>query len=66
VEPLIRILHLEDDAADAELVQETLESAGLACQINCVQTGEEFGAALRQGGIMPESRANVASWETLH
>jgi two-component system cell cycle sensor histidine kinase/response regulator CckA len=51
VEPLICILHLEDDAADAELVQGILESAGLACQITRVQTGEEYGEALRRGGF---------------
>jgi PAS domain S-box-containing protein len=50
MEPLIHILHLEDDAADAELVQALLEEAGLACRIIRVQTGEEFAAALSQGG----------------
>jgi len=50
VEPLIRILHLEDDAADAEIIQTLLESAGLACRITRVQTGDEYGEALRQGG----------------
>ena len=46
----VRILHLEDDAADAELVQAMLESAGMVCRITRVQTGDEFGEALRQGG----------------
>jgi PAS domain S-box-containing protein len=46
----IRILHLEDDAADAELVEAILESAGMVCQITRVQTGDEFSEALRQGG----------------
>jgi len=50
MEPLIHILHLEDDAADAKLVQAILEEAGLACRITLVQTGDEFGEALRQGG----------------
>ncbi|SPF50529.1 putative Histidine kinase [Syntrophobacter sp. SbD1] len=44
----IRILHLEDDAADAELVEAILESAGLACRITRVQTCDEFREALRQ------------------
>jgi PAS domain S-box-containing protein len=48
MEPLIHILHLEDDAADVKLVHAILEEAGLACRINLVQTGEEFGEALRQ------------------
>ncbi|MFZ5453847.1 MAG: PAS domain S-box protein [Thermodesulfobacteriota bacterium] len=47
---LIHILHLEDDPADAELAQALLESEGLACQINRVQTGDEFREALSQGG----------------
>jgi PAS domain S-box-containing protein len=49
-EPLIHILHLEDDAADAELAQALLEAAGLVCRITRVQTGDEFREALRQGG----------------
>ncbi|SPF50533.1 putative Histidine kinase [Syntrophobacter sp. SbD1] len=44
----ISILHLEDDAADAELVEAILESAGLACRITRVQTCDEFREALRQ------------------
>lgn len=44
------VLHLEEDAADAELIQETLEFAGLACQITRVQTCDEFSRAVRQGG----------------
>jgi two-component system cell cycle sensor histidine kinase/response regulator CckA len=49
MKPLISILHLEDDLADAELVRTLLEEAGLNCRINQVQTGEEFRGALRQG-----------------
>ncbi len=51
MDPFIRILHLEDDARDAELVQATLESAGLACQITRVQTQDEFGEALGRGSF---------------
>ncbi len=47
---LIHLLHLEDDAADAEIVQVMLESAGSACQITRVQTRDEFDGALRRGG----------------
>jgi PAS domain S-box-containing protein len=49
MEPLIHILHLEDDVADANLVQAILEEEGLACRVTRVQTGEKFTAALRQG-----------------
>lgn len=47
----VDILHLEDDAADAELVHTVLESAGLTCRITRVQTRDEFGDALRSGGF---------------
>jgi two-component system cell cycle sensor histidine kinase/response regulator CckA len=50
MEQLIHILHLEDDPADAELVQAKLEEADLNCQITRVQTRAEFDDALRQGG----------------
>jgi PAS domain S-box-containing protein len=50
MEQLIHILHLEDDPADAALVQARIEAAGLVCRITRVQTGDEFGQALRQGG----------------
>ncbi len=44
----IHILHLEDDAADAELVQAALAAAEMNCQIACVQTRDEFTAAAQQ------------------
>ncbi|RJR36063.1 MAG: response regulator [Deltaproteobacteria bacterium] len=49
MEPIIHILHLEDDIADANLVQAILEDEGLACRVTRVQTGERFTAELRQG-----------------
>lgn len=42
-----RILHLEDDPADAELVSARLECSGVVCAIRHTLTGEEFEAALR-------------------
>jgi DNA-binding response OmpR family regulator len=50
METLIQILHLEDDPADAELVQVTLAQAGLACSITQAQTQAEFATGLRDGG----------------
>ena len=47
--PLTHILHLEDDALDAELIRATLESAGIVCQITRVQNRDEFTQALQQG-----------------
>ena len=45
----LRILHLEDDVADAELVRDTLEMDGIACEVTRVETEAGFLAALRQG-----------------
>jgi PAS domain S-box-containing protein len=47
----LRILHLEDDPTDAQLVQETLDAAGIACDVRRAETETEFAAALRQGGV---------------
>jgi phosphoserine phosphatase RsbU/P len=47
----LRILHLEDDANDAELVQTTLEAEGVNCVITRVQTRDDFISALERGGI---------------
>ncbi len=49
-EPL-RILHLEDEANDAELVASTLLSEGLVCEIRRVDDRENFTAAVEQGGF---------------
>jgi DNA-binding NtrC family response regulator len=47
----LRILHLEDDPNDVTLVQSTLETGGIPCTISCVQTRDDFAAALKTGGI---------------
>jgi len=44
----IRILHLEDDPKDAELVSQTLEMAGFDTEIVVVQTKEDFLSHLDQ------------------
>jgi PAS domain S-box-containing protein len=46
-----KILHLEDDPADAELVQSNLTHAGLPCQITIVRTRETFETALGDNGM---------------
>jgi signal transduction histidine kinase len=48
---LLDILHLEDDPNDAALVQSILETGGIACAIRCVQTRDDFVAALEDGGV---------------
>src|SRR5438874_11875271 len=45
----LRILHLEDDPHDTDLLQAMLEKDGLAAELVRVDTQEEFAAALRQG-----------------
>ena len=46
--PGVRILHLEDNASDAELVQATLRSKRISCNITRVQTRADYEAALEQ------------------
>ena len=46
----LRILLLEDDTRDAELIQELLE-ADFVCDVNRVQTRAEFVAGLEDAGI---------------
>src|ERR1700685_3807627 len=47
----LRILYLEDDPRDAELVQGTLEAGGIDCDLTRVETQTELVAALQQGGF---------------
>jgi PAS domain S-box-containing protein len=47
----LRILYLEDDPRDAELVQGTLEAGGIDCEFTRAETQAELVAALRQGGF---------------
>jgi signal transduction histidine kinase/CheY-like chemotaxis protein len=44
--PALRILHLEDNARDAELIQDVLESEGIACQVTRVESANDYIAAL--------------------
>ena len=45
----LRILLLEDEPRDAELIQEGLEAEGFVCETTPVQTRAEFLAALENG-----------------
>ncbi|HZC67421.1 MAG TPA: response regulator, partial [Nitrospirales bacterium] len=44
----VRILHLEDNVSDAELVQAVLVRDGLACEVTRVVTRDEFESALNR------------------
>src|SRR5437016_4353341 len=45
-----RILYLEDNPTDAELLRAQLTRERMACEIVCVQTGTDFASAIDQGG----------------
>src|SRR5262245_31589283 len=47
----LRILHLEDDPHDAELVRAALEDEGLSCEITRVETQSAFRSLLEQDGL---------------
>jgi two-component system, cell cycle sensor histidine kinase and response regulator CckA len=47
----LRILHLEDDPHDAAIVRSTLEDGGIACATTCVQSQDDFVAALEHGDV---------------
>jgi PAS domain S-box-containing protein len=49
MEQPVRILYLEDNPTDAELVRARLAAEGIACEIICVQTGTDYASALDQG-----------------
>jgi signal transduction histidine kinase len=47
----LRILHLEDDPRDAELVQVMLETEGFSCYVTRVETQVDFCASLERHGF---------------
>jgi PAS domain S-box-containing protein len=47
----LRILHLEDDPHDAELLHETLESEGIASEVTRVEAEADFVAALQHSSF---------------
>jgi CheY-like chemotaxis protein len=51
MESPLRILHLEDDPKDAELIQAMVETEGIICHVTRVETQADFVASLEQGGF---------------
>src|SRR6202158_3324985 len=47
----LRILSIEDDPKDAKLIQDLLETEGVACEVKRVDTQAALLASLEQGGI---------------
>src|SRR5436309_2342164 len=50
MEKPVRILYLEDNPTDAELVRARLAAESIACEIVCVQTRTDYASAIDQGG----------------
>src|SRR5215475_10507580 len=51
MESSLRVLHLEDDPKDAELIQAMLETEGIICHVTRVETQADFLALLEQDGF---------------
>src|SRR6476660_2875703 len=47
----LRVLHLEDDVRDTELVQATLEGEGIQSELTRVEREQDFLAALKRGDV---------------
>ena len=48
---MLRILYLEDEPRDAELVQASLEAEGVVCDLTRADTQAGFVAFLQRGGF---------------
>jgi PAS domain S-box-containing protein len=49
--PPLRVLSIEDDPKDADLIKSLLESDGIVCDITRVENQADFLTSLKQGGI---------------
>jgi len=47
----LRILHVEDNPMDANLLREMLTAGGISCSITCVRTRDAFQASLNEGAF---------------
>jgi PAS domain S-box-containing protein len=47
----LRILSIEDDPKDTELIQDLLEAENIACEVTRIDTQAALSASLEQGGI---------------
>ncbi len=62
----LRILHLEDDPLDVELIESGLKENGVSCVITQIYTRETFEAAFHKGRIdLILSDCNLPSFDTL-
>ena len=51
IRPPLRILSIEDDPKDTELIQDLLETEGIVCEVTRVDTEAALLASIEQGGI---------------
>jgi PAS domain S-box-containing protein len=49
--PPLRILSIEDDPKDTELIQDLLETEGIVCEVTRVDTEASLQGLLKQGGV---------------
>jgi len=49
--PPLRVLHLEDDLRDTELLRVTLEAEGIQAELTRVETGQDFLAAVKDKDV---------------
>jgi CheY-like chemotaxis protein len=62
----LKVVHLEDDALDAELIENDIVERGIPCSITRVCTREAFEAALKIGGVdLILSDSNLPGFDTL-
>jgi CheY-like chemotaxis protein len=62
----LRVLHLEDNSWDAELIKGELEKSEIPCSITQICTQKEFEAALRRGDFdVVVSDSQLPGFETL-
>jgi PAS domain S-box-containing protein len=62
---LLRIIHLEDDPKDADLVKSTLAAEGIVCDIRIAATYDVFAAALAQGIDMILADLAFSTFDTM-
>jgi CheY-like chemotaxis protein len=62
----LRVLHLEDNLWDAELIRVELERSRFPCSLTQICTEKDFNAALQRGGIdVILSDSQLPSFETI-
>src|SRR6266436_7019543 len=49
--PPLRVLHLEDDLRDTELLRVTLEAEGIQAELTRVETGQDFLGAVKDKDV---------------